>query len=47
MEMPIDQYLAPGLKDSLFGQLTEGLMFNIFCGLSRNYVFFQMGFVFM
>lgn len=38
MQMSIDQYLAPGLKDSLFGKLTEDLMFNILRCLSRNYV---------
>ena len=40
MEMSIDQYLAPGLKDSLLGKLTEDLMFNIFRCLSRNYISF-------
>ncbi|XP_046463735.1 F-box only protein 47-like [Daphnia pulex] len=30
MEMSIDQHLAPDLKDSLFGKLTEDLMFYIF-----------------
>lgn len=38
-EIPIDQYLAPDLKDSLFGKLTEDLMFKILCCVSRNYVF--------
>nr|CAH0113111.1 unnamed protein product [Daphnia galeata] len=35
-EIPIDQYLAPDLKDSLFGKLTEDLMFKILCCVSLD-----------
>lgn len=38
MEMSIDQHLAPDLKDSLFGKLTEDIMFYIFRCLTRNYI---------
>jgi hypothetical protein len=40
MEMSIDQHLAPDLKDSMFGKLTEDLMFYIFRCLTRNYISF-------
>ncbi|XP_045035295.1 F-box only protein 47-like isoform X1 [Daphnia magna] len=35
-EMQINQYLAPGLEDSLFGKLTEEVMFHILHRLSLN-----------
>lgn len=38
-EMQINQYLAPGLEDSLFGKLTEEVMFHILHRLSRNHAF--------
>lgn len=38
-EMPINQNLAAGLEDSLFGRLTEEVMFHILHRISRNYTF--------
>lgn len=39
VELTIDQHLAPGLRDSFFGKLTEEVMFNILEYLSRNSFF--------
>ena len=37
VELTIDQHLAPGLRDSAFGQLTEKVMFDILNYLSRKF----------
>ncbi len=37
VQLTIDQHLAPGLRDSSFGQLPEEVMFNILSHLSRKF----------